>query len=301
MKELKYFNIYIKKSIIVTIMLFVCCVGESSLYAKPKKEVKDTVKQQVNNTWLYSMVLPGYGQIRNKQYWKVPVIYASGAGLIYMGYDSNSKYHEAYNNYVNTTDPSLRAQYKSDYTSFRRQRNLYYSGAGLVYLLSVIDAINGVKSPNHSPAKATLYSALLPGLGQFYNKQYWKIPIIYGGMASLIYGITFNNTEYKSALDAYNAVKAGEYGEFNGATKEADLKHYVQSYRRNRDLMVLLIGVAYALNIIDATVDAHLFDYDIGDDLSLRFDPMMTNDFTAPKQVYSYTGAGVGARVLITF
>ncbi len=283
-------------------MLFVCCVGKSNLYASPKKEVKDTVKRQVNNTWLYSMVLPGYGQIRNKQYWKVPIIYASGAGLIYMGYDSNSKYHEAYNNYINAKDdPVARAKYKEDYTSFRRQRNLYYSGAGLVYLLSVIDGINGVKSPDHSPAKATLYSALLPGLGQFYNKQYWKIPIIYGGMVSLIYGVSFNNTEYKRFQDAYNAVKNGEPDEFNGKRSEADLKHYVQSYRRNRDLMVLLIGVAYALNIIDATVDAHLFDYDIGDDLSLRFDPMMTNDFTAPKQVYSYTGAGVGARVLITF
>jgi len=141
----------------------------------------------------------------------------------------------------------------------------------------------------HSPKRATIYSAVLPGLGQAYNKKYWKIPFIYAGFGTIGYFIGWNNGFYgtykvaysdltdtdpdtDSYLDVlppgYDLDDPTDYNNFkNALSKQSDY------YRRNRDLLIIAMAGFYGLNIIDASVDAHLFDFDISEDLTLNWQP----------------------------
>ncbi len=129
----------------------------------------------------------------------------------------------------------------------------------------------------HSAHKASLMSAVLPGLGQAYNKKYWKIPIIYGGFAAVIYSVDFNAGYYNDFKTAYNLRTDGDTATLDNYTTYSDenlmlLRNY---YRRNMELSYILGAVLYILNIVDAAVDAHLFDYDVSNDLSMKFQPGM--------------------------
>jgi len=138
-------------------------------------------------------------------------------------------------------------------------------------------------SKSHSTKAASLMSALLPGLGQAYNKKYWKIPIIYAGLAGLTYSVVENNKKYNTFRTAYilradldsSTIDIFDNQLINGETKysEAQLEYFKDLYHRRRDLSIIFTGVLYLLNIIDAAVDAHFFTYDISDDLSLNFQP----------------------------
>lgn len=142
----------------------------------------------------------------------------------------------------------------------------------------------------HSPQKAAMYSAILPGLGQAYNKKYWKIPLVYGGFAAFGYFINFNNNRYKLFKLYYSDLTDGndmtnsflDYKYVDG-DKMDDLS-YVETlkrgfireqdrWRRWRDMNIIMIVGFYGLNIIDASVDAHFFNWDISDDLTLRWQP----------------------------
>jgi len=130
----------------------------------------------------------------------------------------------------------------------------------------------------HSANKAALYSALLPGAGQAYNKKYWKIPVVYAGFGTLIYFIHSNNTEYVKFRDAYSfkASASPDSTLYNVYADKYPLSSLLEGrdyYRRNRDLTYILTSVWYILNVVDAAVDAHLFDYDISDNLSLQWKP----------------------------
>lgn len=131
----------------------------------------------------------------------------------------------------------------------------------------------------HSPHKAAIYSALIPGLGQIYNKKYWKLPIIYGATGIFIYAFDFNNTEYNKYKTAYTKMSNGEITTFEGYSDKATLLRIRDSYLRNRDLNVIVLAAIYMLNIVDATVDAHLFDYKISDDLSLNVQPTVKRTY----------------------
>lgn len=140
----------------------------------------------------------------------------------------------------------------------------------------------------HSPRKATIYSAVLPGLGQIYNRKYWKVPLVYGGFATLGYFINFNNGEYIKFRQAYSDIidkdpntdsytklvidprrlEDDKIGQLTESLRNA--KDY---WRRNRDLVVIGTVVFYAVNIIDASVDAHFFNFDISDDLTINWIP----------------------------
>lgn len=135
---------------------------------------------------------------------------------------------------------------------------------------------------NHSPVKATLLSTALPGAGQFYNKKYWKIPVLYGAFAGLGYLIKFNNDRYQTYKDAYIVRIDGDAStvdEFQNQFSEGDLKTLKDFYRRNRDLSIIFAGLVYVLNIVDASVDAHLFYFDVSDDLSLNIRPEIYNSY----------------------
>lgn len=155
-------------------------------------------------------------------------------------------------------------------------------------------AVDTVLPKPHSAHKASIYSMLLPGLGQAYNRKYWKIPIVYAGFGVVYYFVSFNNSEYQEWREAYNhslentdgsEPPINEYEEKYGYDPDI-LKDQKDFYRRNRDLSYILGGVWYILNIVDATVDAHLFSWEVDDDLSLRVDP----EFYEP--VYGYKPSG---------
>lgn len=144
----------------------------------------------------------------------------------------------------------------------------------------------------HSPQKATLYSMVLPGLGQAYNKKYWKIPIVYAGFGTLTYFIIFNRNEYLKYKQAYDYLTMGdksiplnnEYVDKYDAEQLAQGRDY---YRRNLEFTYILSGLWYILNVVDAAVDAHLFNYDIEDDLSIRFKPVIDNSKFATRAMPS--------------
>ncbi|MEM7085415.1 MAG: DUF5683 domain-containing protein [Bacteroidota bacterium] len=120
-----------------------------------------------------------------------------------------------------------------------------------------------------APSKAAFYSAVVPGLGQAYNKKYWKIPIIYVGIGTGIYFYNQNTKDYNRFRDAYKRRLAGfEDDEFQGISDDR-LIDAQRTASRNRDVSIIVSIAFYLLNIIDANVDAHLRQYNISDDLSL--------------------------------
>jgi hypothetical protein len=127
-----------------------------------------------------------------------------------------------------------------------------------------------------APSKAAFYSAVLPGLGQVYNKKYWKIPIIYAGMATGIYFYIQNNNDYNRFRDAYKRRLAGfTDDEFYGPGENPVISNdrlidAQKSAQRNRNISILVAIGFYALNIVDANVDAHLRQYNVSEDLSLQ-------------------------------
>jgi hypothetical protein len=137
----------------------------------------------------------------------------------------------------------------------------------------------GRKIRLHSPRKAVIYSAVLPGLGQIYNGKYWKLPIIYGAGGALAYAVGYNQLKYTKFRDAYangnpqeKALIDGQYYDYEVLPRGRDY------YRRYRDLSVIGFGLLYFLNVVDAMVDAHFFYYDVSDDLSLRIEPAVLDD-----------------------
>jgi len=141
---------------------------------------------------------------------------------------------------------------------------------------STIDTI----LPKHSPSKAVLYSALVPGLGQIYNKKYWKLPFIYGAGGAFVYGFSFNQLKYSKFRNAVSANAESHANVIiNGRSYDYQQQLNGQNYyRRNRDLCVFGLGAVYLLNIIDAMVDAHFYYFDVSDDLSIRLVPILINN-----------------------
>jgi len=131
----------------------------------------------------------------------------------------------------------------------------------------------------HIPLKATLYSIVLPGLGQAYNKKYWKIPIIYGLGATLGYFIAWNNTLYSDYRTSF-LIKSTNIGDANDPYPLLGLESVrvrKNRFKRDRDFLIILSCALYLLNIVDATVDAHLKDFDVNDNLSINFEPSIQN------------------------
>lgn len=146
-----------------------------------------------------------------------------------------------------------------------------------------------------APSKAAFYSAAIPGLGQIYNKRYWKVPIVWGAIGGSVYAYTWNNNNYRRFRTAFIRRKAGftddEFFDLNGdnlATDppdldDGDLENQQERFQEDRDLWLVVSIALYALNIVDANVDAHLKQFNIDDNLSFDFEPYLdlnpiTND-----------------------
>ncbi|OXA92491.1 DUF5683 domain-containing protein [Flavobacterium hercynium] len=121
-----------------------------------------------------------------------------------------------------------------------------------------------------TPAKAAFYSAIVPGLGQAYNKKYWKIPLVYGAIGTSLYFYIDNNKKYHNYRDAYKRRLEGYSDDNYQFLDDSRLIAGQKFYQRNRDLSVLFVVGFYVLNIIDANVDAALIQFNVNERLSLR-------------------------------
>lgn len=205
-------------------------------------------------------------------------------------------HHSAYKDFSNAyriklqyfTDTSFHIdnyqQYSADYLKQRRDRHHLFRTIGIAtftatYLVNIVDAF-AERQTVHSPRAATLMSTLVPGSGQLYNRKYWKVPIIYGGFATLLYFSHTNNQLYIRYRDMYEQKIASQTNPevvdpLPRASADAILRER-EDWRRYRDLNYIGIGLLYIMNILDANVDAHLIDYDISDDLSMKISPSIT-------------------------
>lgn len=138
-----------------------------------------------------------------------------------------------------------------------------------------------------APSKAAFYSAILPGLGQAYNGSYWKIPIAYGGMATGVYFYLRNDREYEKYRDAYKNRLAGRPDQFDGRITTQGLIRAQEFYQKNKEISIMVTVGVYILNIVDANVEAHLRQFNVNQDLSLR--PDMNYDAFIGKTNYGLT------------
>ena len=121
-----------------------------------------------------------------------------------------------------------------------------------------------------APSKAAFYSAVLPGLGQIYNKKYWKVPLVYAAIGVPVYFFIKNDSDLELYRNAYKRRLAGFNDDPFPQVSRDGLVRAQQKLRRNKELSLLLAIGAYALNIVDANVDAHLLQFNVDEDLSLR-------------------------------
>ncbi len=139
----------------------------------------------------------------------------------------------------------------------------------------------------HSPVKATLLSMALPGLGRAYNRKYWKIPLAIAAIATPLYFALDERSKFEDFKSAYvkrvddDPLTIDE--KYDGVYENSQLLSLIDIHRKNRDLLFVLTGVGYALNILDAAVDAHLFHFEVNDDLAGSIRPSFQYD--APQQL----------------
>jgi hypothetical protein len=155
------------------------------------------------------------------------------------------------------------------------------------------------KEKKHSPLKAALFSAVLPGLGQGYNKRYWKIPIVYAGLGGLGYALYYTAVNFRDSRQAYRLqvdYDSLTVGSYNGTSRVDELKYYRDYYKRFLDISILCTSIWYALNIIDAAVDAHLFYWNVNDDLTINWEPLIR-----PSNNYGFAQTSVGVKLRLGF
>ncbi len=135
------------------------------------------------------------------------------------------------------------------------------------------DTVPGIVQNIKDPRVATLLAAVFPGAGQVYNEKVWKVPILYGGIITNIYFAEFNNRRYQLFREALFAFDRQDPNlQFPNLNRDALVRN-VNYWRRNRDMVYILFVAIYALNIVDAQVDAHLSGFDVSEDLTLKFEP----------------------------
>ena len=169
---------------------------------------------------------------------------------------------------------------------------------------SVINEVTmDLKPFSPSSSKAVMYSAIFPGLGQIYNRKYWKLPLVYGAFMGCAYAITWNSKNLEDYSTAYNDIKSDDpktnnsWEDFIPANANPEdyikdqsfqdqLKRNKDYFRRNRDLSIIITVGVYLLCMVDAYVDAELFDFDISPDLSMRVAPSVTEPTNHSSRTY---------------
>ena len=162
-----------------------------------------------------------------------------------------------------------------------------------------------------SPRKAVIYSAIFPGMGQIYNRQYWKLPILYSGFVGFTYFITWNNGYYRDYLGGYQDIMDSNpdtnrwhnmlpYGMDPDSVDKEWFRGVLQQrkdyYRYYRDLSIIGTVALYLLAMVDAYVDSQLFDFDMSPDLSMQIQPTLLREERS-----NYIGSSYGLQWSISF
>ena len=202
-----------------------------------------------------STVFIGGQQIYNRQYWKLPVIYGGLATTAGLGIYYRSQFG------------------KTGAQHDKLMSNLMFAGTGLIYWGSLMDGAICYKSDQpHLPGRATIYSILLPGLGQAYNGEYWKIPVYYTGLLVSTSLLIQNNVNYRRYQRIYREATNEEIP-YEGPIQASTAQYYRNIYRRYRDYSIVALAAFYLLQVIDANVFAYMQDFEMNEDISLRISP----------------------------
>ncbi len=205
-----------------------------------------------------STVFIGGNQIYHKQYWKLPIIYGGIGAGVGSGLYFNSRYQQ-------TGDEK-----------FMTWSTLSYVGAGLVWWGSLLDgAVNFERGKYPNPAKSTVYSILLPGLGQIYNGEAWKLPLYYGLMAGSIHFLIDNDVQYRRWKWVHNMATTDDTTVERPPQSGETAKYYRDVYRRYRDYSILAVVVSYLLQVVDANVFAYMQDFEVTDEIAFRMEPAL--------------------------
>jgi hypothetical protein len=142
-----------------------------------------------------------------------------------------------------------------------------------------------------NPRKALLFSAILPGAGQVYNRKYWKVPLVYGGIIGLASVVDFYSKQHiRFNNQLFDFINTGTLP--TGIT-ETQLRNIIEQARRQRDYFMIFTGLFYILQLVDAHVDAHLKEFDVNPRLKVSIEPAMENNYL--------TGSTSGVAIKIRF
>lgn len=233
-----------------------------------------------------SVIMPGTAQIYNKQYWKLPIVYGgigalAGTGGYYL--------HQ----YKKSGNMDLQAKNTGTWLMV---------GAGMVYWGSLMDGVASYKSAREpNPGRAALYSALLPGLGQIYNGEYFKVPIYWGCLLGATHFLVNNNTNYKRFKRIHN--EATTDPNYSQSISAETAKWYRDEYRRYRDYSIVATALFYFLQVIDANVFAYMHDFEVTDDITMNIEPsVIATDNVYAMHTSTHLGQNaVGLRLGIRF
>lgn len=239
---------------------------------------RDTIS--ISGVTAISIIAPGFAQLYNKDYWKIPILYGAVGGLTWFGIEQNKKYTNYKKQYDKAVYDKLpRAEteaLQSKMMNYNTYRTLLLGAAAMTYIYFIGDGVLNYPNQATNVKMATTLSTICPGAGQIYNGNYWKVPIVIGAFATMGYIVDFNSRGYNRYKKNYNYLTDNDpntVDEYNGKYPAETLKNIRDSYRRNRDLSIIITAGVYLLNIVDAHVDAHLKDYDVSDDLTFRVEP----------------------------
>lgn len=272
-------------------------------------------EMRIGTMFFGSVILPGSAQIYNRQYWKLPIIYGgigalAGTGGYYLHkYNQSKKHYDRYAeiklNYENLHGTEFMGEVPFVDEKAKQTGTWLLAGAGLLYWGSMMDgAINYRSDKDPDPGRATIYSALLPGLGQIYNGELFKAPIYWGLLLGSAHFWVTNNTNYLRFKRIYSEASSPEASSDVPIPAET-AKWYRDVYRRYRDYSVVATVLVYVLQIIDANVFAFMNDFEVSDDISMNMVPTVITPYneyamnTSP--TFGYGQNAVGLKLALTF
>ncbi len=278
-----------------------------SAFSKPEavwhfRITQDTIKAG-RLTWL-AAVAPGFGQIYNRQAWKVPILYGTVGGFLTGGFIYSHQYKKYDTQYKAAVAAKLPPDQLRAIEAKRRSagsgRTLMFGAAAASYLYFLSDAVFHYRGPTDPVRKATTLAAVFPGMGFVYTKTYWRLPIYYGGFIALATVIDYNNRSYQRYKRAYDLLTDGDpttQDEFKGRYPPETIARVRSSYRRDRDFAIICTAAAYLLSVVDTYVISTLKNWDMDQDLTaFRVAPTMIQTQPSPGIPGQVYGLGVQVR-----
>lgn len=274
-------------------------------------------KLKVGTMFAGSVILPGTAQIYNKQYWKLPIVYGgigalAGTGGYYLHkYNVSQKAYDRYMEQKTQFESTNGNPYPFEApvidTKAKNTGTWLMVGAGLMYWGSLLDGVLSFKSDTKpNPGRSTIYSILLPGLGQIYNGELFKVPIYWGCIMGSVHFLMTNNTNYVRFKRIHNeATDPNPEISSNVPISGETAKWYRDVYRRYRDYSIVATAAFYLLQVIDANVFAYMHDFEVDDNITMNVEPAVI----LPDNAYAINGSmpyygspnAIGLRVGITF